>query len=147
MAIPQDILRLAAAQIGYKEGRNNENKYGAWYGLNYQPWCAIFVTWVFAQAGALGLLPGGKFAGCTTGMGRWKSAGRFSQTPSVGDLVFFNFDGTGSSISTHVGIVESVAATTITTIEGNASNGGGVDGVYRHTRPRNSTIRGYGHPA
>jgi hypothetical protein len=41
----QARLNKAIAEIGYVEGANNNNKYGHWYNANYQPWCAMFVTW------------------------------------------------------------------------------------------------------
>ena len=67
-------------------------------------------------------------------------------------MVFFDWPGDGIDRIQHVGLVESVTATSITTIEGNTSgsdvgsqdNG---DGVWRRTRPRNRSIVGYGLPA
>ena len=143
-----EILNYATKEIGYTEGRNDANKYGTWYGLPDTAWCAEFVSYIFNEANALALLPGGKFAGCTTGMKAWKAAGKFDSAPSIGALVFYNFDGTGPNISTHVGIVENFDSGTITTIEGNAPDEtAGPDGVYRHRRARNKTVLGYGHPA
>ena len=34
----------------YKEGPNNDTIFGEWYGLNHQPWCAMFVSKVFNEA-------------------------------------------------------------------------------------------------
>jgi hypothetical protein len=48
MTTPIDI---AKKEVGYKEGTNNDNKYGVWFGLNHQPWCMIFVVWCFFEAG------------------------------------------------------------------------------------------------
>ncbi len=45
-----DIVGVALTQIGYTEGENNDNKYGSWYRLNHEPWCAIFVSWCARQA-------------------------------------------------------------------------------------------------
>jgi hypothetical protein len=47
-------IEIAKKEIGYKEGTNNDNKYGVWYGMNHQPWCMIFVVWCFYQAGLQG---------------------------------------------------------------------------------------------
>ena len=44
-------IDLAKKEVGFKEGINNDNKYGVWYGLNHQPWCMIFVVWCFSHAG------------------------------------------------------------------------------------------------
>jgi hypothetical protein len=52
-----DVLRIARSQIGYEEGRNNANKYGAAYGMNNVFWCQQFVWWVFHQAGVRGEMP------------------------------------------------------------------------------------------
>ena len=66
MSKRDEIVEIALSQKGYKEGPNNDTKYGAWYGLNYNPWCAMFVSWCADQIGILNtLIP--KFAGCTTG--------------------------------------------------------------------------------
>ena len=40
------MVAIATNQIGTKEGSNNSNKYGTDLGINHQPWCGIFVTWV-----------------------------------------------------------------------------------------------------
>lgn len=47
------ILKLAFAEVGYKESPANSNmtKYGEWYGDNGKKWCAVFLSWVYAQAG------------------------------------------------------------------------------------------------
>jgi hypothetical protein len=47
----RDVVRVATSQLGYHERGDNLTKYGAWYGLNGQPWCGMFVSWVFAKAG------------------------------------------------------------------------------------------------
>ncbi|MFS0592966.1 peptidoglycan-binding protein [Cytobacillus horneckiae] len=49
--ISLDMLRVAAGEIGTLEGPNNDTKYGKWIGMNYQPWCASFVSWCAAKSG------------------------------------------------------------------------------------------------
>ena len=44
------VIDAAQNEVGYQETGNNDTKYGKWYGLNNQPWCAMFVSWCFAQA-------------------------------------------------------------------------------------------------
>lgn len=44
------VIRRAEAELGYKEGRNNNNKYGRWFGMNNVSWCCIFVVYCFAHA-------------------------------------------------------------------------------------------------
>lgn len=46
----EGIIKAAESQLGYKEGINNNNKYGKWFGCNYEPWCACFVCWCVAHA-------------------------------------------------------------------------------------------------
>ena len=137
-----DPVGVAATQVGYKESGYNNTKYGAWYGMNGEPWCAIFVSWCADQAGILNtLIP--KFSGCTSGgrawfqsHDRWKEKGYI---PSPGDLVFFDWDHSGDC--DHVEIVEWVESngTTLHTIGGNTSN----DMVERRTRYQDC-VAGYG---
>lgn len=143
------IVARAASQIGYTEARNNDNKYGKWYGMNNQPWCAIFVSWCAAQCSipASTIL---KFAYVPYGVEFFQKLGRYhpangSYKPQPGDIVFFGK-------SDHVGIVERVSGSSIITIEGNTSSGNSGsqsngDGVYRRTRPlKGGWTMGYGVP-
>ncbi|MGK7895018.1 MAG: cell wall hydrolase [Xenococcus sp. (in: cyanobacteria)] len=136
MTTAQQILDIARGELGTKEqpAGSNKTKYGLWYGMNGQPWCAMFVSWVFEKAGfPLPRIQTGApsgFAYCPYAVAYYRSQGKFSNSPKVGDLVFFAF---GSKVSNHVGIVESVNQSkgTVTTIEGNTSrtsndNGGKV---------------------
>ena len=129
-----EILKIAAADIGYTESPPNSNrtKYGKWYGMDGQPWCMMAVQYWFDQAGAP--LPY-KTASCSA-LERWY---RNNKSDSVyddakpGDIAIYNFG--------HTGIVESATGTTITAIEGNTSPGeeGSQDnggGVYRRTRKK-----------
>lgn len=144
-----EAIRIAAAEIGYTESPANSNrtKYGEWYGMNGQPWCLMFLQWVFKGSNLLK-----KTASCTE-LYKWFNANnRLFSTPQVGDLVFYNF-ATPLKSADHIGIVESVGFNgSIWAIEGNTSSGGthGVSqsnggGVYR--RQRSQHIVGYGRPA
>lgn len=46
-------LDIARAEIGTDEAPFGSNcqKYGAWYGMNCVPWCAIFLSWCISHAG------------------------------------------------------------------------------------------------
>ena len=46
----QDIIGVALTQVGYREGHKNDTKYGDWYGLAHNEWCAMFVSWCARQA-------------------------------------------------------------------------------------------------
>ena len=145
MSSLKQLLSIAAKQVGYKEGSNNNSKYGAWYGLNNQPWCAMFISWCANQAGiSTQIIP--RFAYVPYGISFFQERKAYfprgTYTPVPGDIIFFGN-------SDHVGIVESVSKGTVISIEGNTSASGGSngDGVYRRSRSlNNSWIKGYGHP-
>ena len=100
------------------------------------PWCAVFVWWVFREAGAPELYyGGGETAYCPTLMSFHKKQKVTDYRP--GDIVFFNFSGRSSA--GHVGICESWDGTYITTIDGNTGsasedNGGAVLRRRRHKK-------------
>lgn len=114
----EDFLKVAISQIGYTEGKNNKTKYGAWYGLDNNPWCAMFISWCANQAGILGTkIP--KYASCTTGFNWFKRKNLISNTPSVGAIGFVM---TSSTHAEHTFIVEKVNGNYVYTIEGNLDN-------------------------
>lgn len=143
MTSVNDVLNIARGEIGYREGANNNSKYGAEYGMNYNPWCVMFIWWVFKQAGASDrFYGGGKTALCSTLFNYHRSYSQDVGTSALqaGDIVFFDFSGRKRDTS-HVGIVESVSGSSVVTIEGNTSSGNGGsqsngDGVYRRTRSK-----------
>ncbi len=139
------LVKIAAAEIGYREGPDNDTKYGAWYHLNYEPWCAMFVSWCANQAGiSTDIIP--KYCGCTTGMGWFKDRGIFQAResgyiPKAGDITFYRDIGSSAG-STHTGIVYAVDDEKVYTIEGNTS-----DMCAKRSYPLNSLyIVGYGTP-
>ena len=138
MASEKVLLDLARAELGYRESPagSNKTKYGAWYGLDGQPWCMMFLQWLFYQAGASSLLPV-KTASCGTLMRAAQKAGLWvTGAYQPGDLVIYDFP--GGAATDHCGIVES-AADTVTAIEGNTAVGNDSNGgmVMR----RNRTLR------
>lgn len=148
MTTAKDVINFAQQEIGYVEIPNNRTKYGSWYGMNGEPWCAMFVSYCFYFSELLLPIDQEKpgFAYCPYGVDWFKQQGRFFNDPQPGDVVFFCFRGDG--IAEHVGIVQSVNADgTVSTIEGNTSptdysNGGE---VMRQTRER-EVIIGFGRP-
>lgn len=130
------VLQIAAWQVGVLESPSGSNrqKYGEAYGMNGQPWCVMFVWWVFREAG-FNLY---KTASCTILSNRYKSANQWITSGyKPGDIVMFDFSGKRSKTE-HVGIVEAVSADgkTLTTIEGNTGAGNDANGgaVMRRTR-------------
>lgn len=114
-----EIVEIALSQKGYTEGPNNDTKYGEWYGLNYNPWCAMFVSWCANQVGiSEDIIP--KFSGCTTGFRQMTNMGITTKehiVPQKGDLIFFDWDNSGDY--DHVGIVTSADSEYVWTVEGN----------------------------
>ena len=57
---PNAVKVLAAArkyaEEGYTEGPNNDTIFGKRYGMNNQPWCAMFVSGCFDDAGVVHLV-------------------------------------------------------------------------------------------
>lgn len=146
------FIAKLAAQIGYREGwngsyYNNDTKFGVWYGLNYQPWCAIFMSWGANEVGALGtLVP--KYASCTAGLKWFRDRGQTGVwPPRQGDIFIlreyapsrWNADSDGWA-PIHTGAVErwegDLNSGYIVTIEGNTNTGGSSqgNGVYRLRR-------------
>lgn len=149
MATASDVLRVAAGEIGYsrwtdeqqgtKYGRWFAQSHGSWYGTNGVPYCAMFVSWVFAQAGQS--LPGLPTASCSVIVANNRGTSRSKTTSQAqpGDVVLFDWNPSAGDGADHVGIVESNNGSYLTTIEGNTSSGnsgsqsnGG--GVWRRTR-------------
>lgn len=144
MASASDVLRIAAGEIGYsrwndpetgtKYGRWYANKTGyTWYGANGVAYCAMFVSWVFDQAGQSA--PGLPGAYCPTMLAKGGTVSK--RNAQAGDIVYFDWGGDG--VPDHVGIVEKNCGSYIQTIEGNTSSGnsgsqGNGGGVYRRTR-------------
>lgn len=151
---------MARTQIGYKEKASNSNldsftanagsadytKYGAWYGLNPAPWCAMFVSWCARQVNIpTSVIP--QYSSCTAGMATFKDMNVFtysstyggSYSPKVGDIFFV---GTNKSASTHTGIVVARTNSTVTVVDGNWSNQ-----VSSHTyKLTDSSLVGFAHP-
>ncbi|WP_286673813.1 peptidoglycan-binding protein [Clostridium sp. ZBS20] len=133
------FVDCARGQVGYEESGTNITKYGQWYGMNGQPWCAMFVSWCANQAGILNsVVP--RYASCNEGANWYKNRGRYKTrgtgyVPKTGDVIFFNSNGIN-----HTGIVESASSGTVYTIEGNSS-----DAVKKRSyNLTNSYINGYG---
>lgn len=151
MSDASTVLKIAAGEIGYIALRDPEqgSKYGRWMaqktGNSYFkghstkiPWCAMFASWVFDQAGVS--VPGMPSASCGAILRPCQSAGLVvpSRSAQPGDIVIFDW-GAKDNSHDHIGIVEVNKGGYIQTIEGNTSpsnagsqgNGGG---VWRRTR-------------
>lgn len=139
------LISNAKLELGYQEGANNDTKYGKWYGLNNNPWCAMFVSWVFNKSG-LGaqVAASGKkgFASCDAGLKWFAKKGKLVPIgeAQAGDIAFFQFD--DDAQPDHVGIIVKnnkklkrlvcIEGNTASDAKGSQSNG---DGVYEKKRP------------
>lgn len=137
-----DVLKVARGEIGYNRWDDNQagTKYGRWYakdhgsyyGTSGVPFCAMFVSWVFDQAGAK--CAGIPEAYCPYILNDAKKAGAVLSDKTKaqpGDVVLFDWDG---GVVDHVGIVEKNYGTYIQTIEGNTTINGVSGSVGRRTR-------------
>jgi hypothetical protein len=144
MTTPHDVVARAERELGYEEVGTDRTKYGAWFGLNGAPWCAMFVSWVFYHEGLP--LPFERpkgFALTDNGVIGFKRWGRWHTTaPQRGDVIFFDNRSSNPGVD-HVGIVTAVGPEgRLQTIEGNASNR-----VQRGEYSRSDhRIVGYGRP-
>lgn len=138
MARATDILAIARKELGYTESPagSNRTKYGAWFGLNGQPWCMMFVQWCFRQADAQDLLPAltascGALMRAAQEKGCWITSGY-----QPGDVVIYDFP--GNNVRTdHCGIVITQLTDGVRAIEGNTGVGNDANGgqVMERTRP------------
>lgn len=130
MSKRDEFVNVALSQVGYKEGKNNNNKYGAYFKMNNVAWCALFVDWCADQVGILKkLVP--YAPGCGTYVKWYQDRGLWldgSLKPEKGDLILFKPTKKGYTAS-HIGIVYNVDNNYVYTIEGNA--GENTDGVYK----------------
>lgn len=147
------VISIAAAEVGYHEQGNNWTKYAAeldplgitWGEKQNLAWCGEFVLWCFWKAfgvtAGLQMLCSGNPSGiplCSAGAQYFKDAGRWTHSPDVGDVIFFDY---GSGIN-HTGIVERVSGGIVYTIEGNSSD----QVAGRAYSVGESSIAGYGCP-
>lgn len=101
------------------------------------PWCAIFVSAVFWKA-----IRESRFAemACDAMIAKFQNLGLYSVSgrPDVGDVIFYDWDGNGTS--DHVGIITEVTDNGYTVIEGNKSDAVG----YRTIAKSYPYIKGFG---
>jgi hypothetical protein len=133
------------ADEGYQEGLNNDTIMGKWFGLNNQPWCAMFVSWCFKEANLTPLVASQTkkgFASCAVGLKHFTKQKQLVTIggAQAGDIAFFQFD--ADADPDHVGIVYKnfpdkgymlcYEGNTSGDKKGSQSNG---DGVYLKKRP------------
>ena len=126
----KDAVKLAKSKVGTIETPVNIQEFGKWYGMNGVPWCAIFVSWCFANSGSKSFSRRSRWAYVPYVLNDAHAARNgltITRAPEAGDLVLFDWDSDG--VCDHIGIVEKPSP--LVTIEGNTSptdnsNGGQV---------------------
>ncbi len=142
-AAVERILSYARAELGKTESPAGSNRtpYGKWFGLDGNPWCMMFIMWVFHQAGLSKCLPC-KTASCGALMRAAQKSGCWvTKSLKRGDVVIFDFP--GGAKTDHCGIVEDVTSAGVVTIEGNTSQSGSQSNggqVCRKTRPFSQVV-------
>ncbi|MEN9684832.1 MAG: hypothetical protein RLZZ28_618 [Bacteroidota bacterium] len=144
----QAIIDIAAAEkgMGEKPANSNLTKYGKWYGFDGVPWCAMFVSWVYDQAG----YPLGKiddengFRYCPSAYQFWKAHDRITTEPHKGDIVLFDWSGDGKCDHTGIFVEWVTPYKSFISWEGNTAMGNDSDGGKVMLRSRNtSTVKAF----
>lgn len=131
------VVSVALGELGYKEEPNKSTKYGKWYAdgkFDRLAWCAMFVSWVYENAGTPlpAINDSDGFRYCPSMLNWARTNKRITHDPKPGDIVLFDWN--KDTKSDHTGIFLEWAnfeKTVIVTVEGNTSlsnqsNGGAV---------------------
>ena len=109
------MLRVAESSVGYVEGANNHSKFGEWYNLDHNPWCAMFVSYCAWRAG---LEFHYSYCPSVVADAKAKRNGLSVCRSQRGAAVLFDWQGDG--VADHIGLVTR-GGTRPATIEGNTS--------------------------
>lgn len=130
----EDLLMIAESQLGYTESELNYvaedpwhpkgyTRYGAWYGIPYGDWCAMFISFCMYYANIpSSAVPYNCY--CSEWVRELRDLGLYKNwdegyKPKRGDFIFFDFD--MDEKAEHMGIIRDVDEERgwIYTIEGN----------------------------
>jgi len=143
---PKQTVRLAALEgaikwLGYKESPTNSNRtvFGSWYGMDGQPWCAMFCAYCFeVEAGGSPSFVRGSRYSYVPYVVNDARGGRnglsVTNSPQPGDLVCFDWDRDGTF--DHIGIFNSGNSSRFQCVEGNTSTGNNSNGGQVMNRSR-----------
>ncbi|MFR9777392.1 CHAP domain-containing protein [Micromonospora sp. MS34] len=124
------IVSAATGQIGTEEWGDNCNPYGLSGVKCGDPWCSMFASWTWRQAGINVYLP---YSGDFYWWGKQRGLLRSKTNIRPGDLVLF---GSGPGQSNHIGVVAYVLDDgKIVTVEGNWGNKVSVVGPWDPSSP------------
>ncbi len=169
----EQLLDMARGELGYKEERNGNTKYGVWAGDPAAEWCAEFVCWCVNQVdikygsklltvvypkyfssniGRDWFIEHGRYVarkgiipnvGTQWYKGESEPMARNSYIPQPGDWVFFSVSNTGDT--THVAMVEFCTVDAAGKVTVHVIEGNNPDSVARNTYPLDYwALLGYG---
>ena len=143
------IVEVAQKYIGTKESPADSNKtlFGKWAKYDGVPWCGLFVSKCYEEAGnplpKIGFAFRG-FAGCQTAVAYFKKNNQITSKPVSGDIVFFDWNKDGRY--DHTGIfVKWLNENEFETIEGNTAVGNDSNGGQVMRRKRNKSVAIFAH--
>lgn len=143
----KELYNVLFSQIGYQEGKGNNNKYGKSFNQNYLPWCVFFIRWGFNQVNAIEHFP--KTGSCTE-VKKWaiKNGKWVTSDYKIGDVLIMTTNGSKINPAYHMGLIYKIIGDNLYTIEGNTSatnkgsqNNG--EGVYSKIRNIKMAIGAY----
>lgn len=148
-------INEAAKYVGYKDNPVGEhNIFGAWYGMDGVPWCAIFQSYVLTHVGHRFRYSYVPAIVADARMGRnGMSTTPYSEVANhikAGHPVLACFDFAGTGVADHVGMIDHVVSDAeFATIEGNTGqvsfqNGGEVMRCQRFTSSVQAFVVIYG---
>lgn len=153
-----EFVSVMQGWVGYSEANgkykqiidlyNSHRPLARGYKLKYSDeWCDGTISAAAIKAGAVDII--GTEVGCEEHVKIFKKKGIWIEdgtiTPKKGDIILFNWDDNtqpNNGYSDHIGVVEKVSGSTITTIEGNKSRAVG----RRTLKVGAGNIRGYARP-
>jgi hypothetical protein len=134
----------ATGWLGYTENPagSNHTTYGEWYGMDLQPWCAMFVTYCYEveAGGSPSFVRGTRYAYVpyiVADAAKATNGLTITQAPIPGDLVAYDWERDGTF--DHVGLFESGTPSSFTAVEGNTSTSSDSNGGEVMRRQRSSS--------
>jgi cell wall-associated NlpC family hydrolase len=129
----------------YVEGAKKNTIFGKYMGLNFAPWCASFVSYVFNMSGNGYVVKGAQtakgYVGCTAGINGLKKKGFETvklADAQPGDIIFFDWQNDNDPDHTGIVLKNNPAKKIVTCYEGNTSAGTGSQsnggGCYKRDR-------------
>lgn len=121
--------RIARNQVGYREGpKNNETKFGAWFGMNYVAWCAIFLSWLSYNSGLTYFGKPWRFASTIAARADARKKGRWTTLPTVGTYAMMEHTSTTGHVGFVIYLLRRNGQLIVGTIEGNTNDQGAREG-------------------